>query len=83
MIDELLGGICYVVLEFADKSQQLICTTLNADILQHFGVVPKIEYFFDLQKKKYVKFNRKADTVFLMDNLSEISEVTKFVSRYL
>lgn len=82
-MDELQLGISYVVLTFEDNSKQIICTTLNKEIMKKLGVDLKEEHFYDLRKQRYIKFNRSADKIEIMDSVSEVEEVSRFADKFI
>lgn len=79
--------ICFVKLEFKDKSKVLIRTTLNADILKSYGASFVKGALFDLDKKKYYIVDRsieKVDVFHSEETMNKgVREVDFFANRFI
>lgn len=84
MFNKLKTGIAWVTLKFDDDSVLPIKTTLNEDILANYGVAPRVGYFYDLNKGRFIPFRTDAVSVQVDEHEPEFEdEVINFVNRFI
>lgn len=82
-ITALKQEIYFIVFTFCDNSKFVVCTTLDADILEAFKVVFIKDCFYDLRRQRYVKFRYDAVSVDVYREEPAMSEVDKFANRFI
>lgn len=79
----LKDDICFVTFVFQDDSRHAICTTLNEEILKHYGGSLIRGTFFDLIKHKYFDFRTDIKEVLVSETSPNLREVDKFANQFI
>ena len=83
MFDKLLEQICYVTAYFEDGSRMTVCTTLNQDILLECQGTNIPGTFYDLIKKRHVRFRHDAVDIQVYTDDPDLREVDKFANQFI
>ena len=80
----LENGSAWVVWIYSDGSRKSIHTTLDAGVLQKYGVAAKENFLYDLDHHEYVPFREDVVEVEIFEEKPENrKEVLKFASRFI
>lgn len=80
----LMSGEAWVSMYFADDTVQTIHTTLNKELLNRYGVEPRQDYFYDIDRMEYVEFRKDSVRVQISERQPTYeSEVLSFASRFI
>lgn len=82
-IEDMKRGTVLVVLRFLDGTELMICTSLNEQLLNEYGGTFVKDHFYDLTKRRYLKFREDAVAVEILTDIPRDREVSEFVNQFI
>ena len=83
-MEQLINGDGFVVIRFKDNTCITIHTTLSPEILNEHGVLPKQNFFYDLDHGRFIPFRDDAVDIKVFEEKPKYnSEVLEFASRFI